>query len=129
MKAFFMEKKTAEEVASIYGYSVSTVYSITKKFRHDLKNKPNQDPFFAIPKKGRPFKENRDQIVSLIVSLRKKNLSVPDIKSIIDTQPNLDKISESTIDYILKKEGFSRLHRRSNDSKERKELPEKLQAQ
>ena len=54
-----------------------TVYSFTKKFRRDLQKYPKQDPFFLIPKKGRPFNENMDQITNLIVSLRKKNLSVP----------------------------------------------------
>jgi transposase len=129
MKSFFIEKKTAEEVASMYGYTVHTVYSFTKKFRRDLKKYPKQDPFFLLPKKGRPFNENRDQITNLIVSLRKKNLSVPDIKSIIDSQSNLGDISESTIDYILKKEGFSRLNRRDNHSRERKEIPKKLHPQ
>jgi hypothetical protein len=47
----------------------------------------------------------------------------------IDTHPRFDEISESYIDYLLKEEGFSRLPRRNNFSRERKELPEKLKAQ
>jgi len=129
IKAFFKEKMTAEEVASKFGYSVNTIYTMTKRFRKQLEECPNKDPFFIIPKKGRPFKKNKNQLDDLIVSLRKKNLSVPDIKSIIDTLSSFDEISESNIDYILKKEGFSRLPRRNNISRERKELPEKLKAQ
>jgi len=129
MKAFFKEKMTAEKIASKYGYSVSTVYTLTKTFRKQLKEYPNKDPFFIMPKKGRPFKKNKNQLDDLIVSLRKKNLSVPDIKSMIDTHPRFDEISESYIDYLLKEEGFSRLPRRNNFSRERKELPEKLKAQ
>ena len=129
MKAFFKEKMTAEKIASNYGYSVSTVYTLTKTFRKQLKESPNKDPFFIMPKKGRPFKKNKNQLDDLIVSLRKKNLSVPDIKSMIDTHPRFDEISESYIDYLLKEEGFSRLPRRNNFSRERKELPEKLKAQ
>ncbi len=129
MKAFFKEKMTAEKIASQYGYSVSTVYTLTKTFRKQLKEYPNKDPFFIMPKKGRPFKKNKNQLDDLIVSLRKKNLSVPDIKSMIDTHPRFDEISESYIDYLLKEEGFSRLPRRNNFSRERKELPEKLKAQ
>ena len=129
MKAFFKEKMTAEKIASNYGYSVSTVYTLTKTFRKQLKESPNKDPFFIMPKKGRPFKKNKNQLDDLIVSLRKKNLSVPDIKSMIDTHPIFDEISESYIDYLLKEEGFSRLPRRNNFSRERKELPEKLKAQ
>ena len=129
MKAFFKEKMTADEIALKYGYSVSTVYTLTKTFRKQLKEYPNKDPFFIMPKKGRPFKKNKNQLDDLIVSLRKKNLSVPDIKSMIDTHPRFDEISESYIDYLLKEEGFSRLPRRNNFSRERKELPEKLKAQ
>ena len=129
MKDFFKEKMTAEEVASKYGYSVSTIYTMTKIFRKQLEEHPNEDPFFIMPKKGRPFKKNKNQLDDLIVSLRKKNLSVPDIKSIIDTRHRFDNISESYIDYLLKEEGFSRLPRRDNYSRERKELPEKLKAQ
>ena len=129
MKAFFNEKKTAEEVASMYGYSISTVYTLTKTLRKQLEEYPDKDPFFIIPKKGRPFRKNKNQIDDLIISLRKKNLSVPDIKSIIDTHPIFDGISESYIDYLLKKEGFARLPRRDVFSRERKELPEKLKAQ
>ena len=129
MKAFFKEKMTAEKIVSKYGYSVSTVYTLTKTFRKQLKEYPNKDPFFIMPKKGRPFKKNKNQLDDLIVSLRKKNLSVPDIKSMIDTHPRFDEISESYIDYLLKEEGFSRLPRRNNFSRERKELPEKLKAQ
>jgi transposase len=129
MKAFFQKKMSAEKIASNYGYSVSTVYTLTKTFRKQLKEYPNKDPFFIMPKKGRPFKKNKNQLDDLIVSLRKKNLSVPDIKSMIDTHPRFDEISESYIDYLLKEEGFSRLPRRNNFSRERKELPEKLKAQ
>jgi transposase len=129
MKAFFQEKMSAEKIASNYGYSVSTVYTLTKTFRKQLKEYPNKDPFFIMPKKGRPFKKNKNQLDDLIVSLRKKNLSVPDIKSMIDTHPRFDEISESYIDYLLKEEGFSRLPRRNNFSRERKEFPEKLKAQ
>jgi len=83
IKAFFKEKMTAEEVASKFGYSVNTIYTMTKRFRKQIEEYPNEDPFFIIPKKGRPFKKNKNQLDDLIVSLRKKNLSVPDIKSII----------------------------------------------
>jgi transposase len=120
---------TAEEVASKYGYSISTVYTLTKTFRKQLEEYPDKDPFFVMPKKGRPFKTSKNQLDDLIISLRKKNLSVPDIKSIIDSQPIFDGISESYIDYLLKDEGFSRLPRRTVFSRERKDLPEKLKAE
>ena len=128
MKAFFADDMNAHDLAEKYNYSVTTIYTLTKKFRKDLKENPNIDPFFITPKKGRPFKKNSDNLIELIVALRKKNLSVPDIKTIIDTQPNFE-ASESYIDYILKQEGFARLPRRSIEQKQKLELPEKLKAE
>lgn len=46
IKAFLKEKMTAEEVALKFGYSVNTVYTMTKKFRRQLEEYPNKDPFF-----------------------------------------------------------------------------------
>jgi len=124
MRAFFKEKMTAEEVAIKFGYTVNTVYSLTKQFRKQLQKDPRKDPFFKEEKKGRPYKKERSGLKLLIVSLRKKNLSVPDIKAIIDTQPSLN-ASESYIDYVLKQEGFLRLPRRAQKDRGLKELPEK----
>ncbi|MCP4762920.1 MAG: helix-turn-helix domain-containing protein [archaeon] len=59
IKAFFKEKMTAEEVASKFGYSVSTIYTMTKNFRKQLEEYPDKDPFFIAPKKGRPFKKKQ----------------------------------------------------------------------
>ncbi len=128
MKAFFVENMSAKNVAKKYGYTISTVYTMTKTFKINLKENPEIDPFFIVPKKGRPFKKESDQLIELIIALRKKELSVPDIKAIIDTQPNFT-ASESYIDYILKQEGFSRLKRRTKKEKEHKELPPKLKAE
>ena len=128
MKAFYQDGMEAKDVAEKFGYTIHAVYTLTKKFRKDLEENPDVDPFFVTPKKGRPFKDNSSPLIDLIVSLRKKNLSVPEIKSIIDSVPGFD-ASESYIDYVLKKEGFSRLPRRSQEEREKRELPEKIRAE
>jgi len=124
MRSFFKEKMTADEVAKKFGYTVNTVYTLTKRFRKQLQKDPKRDPFFREEKKGRPYKKGQSALKLLIVSLRKKNLSVPDIKGIIDAQPSLN-ASESYIDYVLKQEGFLRLPRRAQKDRGIKELPEK----
>lgn len=125
LKDFYYYKIPAEKVAEKYQYSTMTVYSMARDFKKHLKENPDKDPFFLQPKKGRAYKKKSDSIISMIVSLRKKNLSVPDIKSILDTQPI--NVSESYIDYILKQEGFLRLPRRSKIDQGIKKLP-KLEA-
>ncbi len=64
IKAFFKEKMTAEEVASKFGYSVNTIYTMTKKFRKQLEECPNKDPFFIIPKKVARSKKTK---ISLLI--------------------------------------------------------------
>lgn len=121
LKDFYQNKLPAEKVAEKFGFSTMTVYSMARDLKKQLQQEPEKDPFFYQSKKGRAFKRKNDSIISLIVSLRKKNLSVPDIKSILDTQPFT--VSESYIDHVLKKEGFLRLPRRSKDEREKKEIP------
>ena len=86
LRAFYVEKYSGEEVAERFGYTLSSFYSLTRDFKkHLLQDEPAQ--FFFTPKViGRKPKAEADQINQLIVGLRKKYLSVPDIKAIIDAQ-------------------------------------------
>lgn len=116
LRAFFYEKLPAEEVALRYGYKLSALYSLTRDFRDFLKDTEKEDMFFIDKKLGRREKDIEGNITALIVNLRKKYLSVPDIKAIVDTRGH--KISERYIHNILQKEGFDRLPRRSKHDKE-----------
>ena len=118
LRAFFYEKKPVADVAKQFGYTVSTLYSLIRDFKARLKENKEDAIFFAENKVGRKPREDHDQLHALIVMLRKKYLSVGDIKSILDTQQH--SISEKQIYNILKADGFARLPRRNASQKDTK---------
>lgn len=112
LRAFFVDKLTAEEVAKQFGYTKSTVYSLTRDFQSSLKSDDNLSTHFFVPTTvGRKPAGDHEQVRTLIISLRKKYLSVPDIRSILNAQGQ--DFCERYIHQILKEEGFARLPRRS----------------
>src|SRR5687768_16637197 len=87
LRSFFIEKQPAEKIAARFNYKKSTVYSLTRDFKNQLKNNQiTPESFFHPIKLGRKPSENRDHIRDQVILLRKKYLSVPDIKSILDAQ-------------------------------------------
>jgi len=118
LRSFLHEKKSAAEVAEKFGYTVSTLYSLVRDFKERLKDNSAENFFFAQNKIGRKPREDHDELHTLIVMLRKKYLSVPDIKSILDTQKH--SVSEKQIYNILKADGFARLPRRNTPQKDMK---------
>ncbi|MBI5345704.1 MAG: transposase [Chlamydiae bacterium] len=116
LRAFFYEKKAANVVADKFDYTLSSFYSLIRDFKKFLKESDNPtNRFFVefLPGK-RPKKQ--DDIVELIILLRKKYLSVSDIKAILDSQKKI--VSETYIYKVLKREGFARLFRRSIETKQ-----------
>lgn len=116
LRSFFYERRPAEEVAERFGYKLSAFYSLTRDFRDFLKTPGEEDMFFLAKKAGRREKDSEGDITALIIILRKKYLSVPDIKAIADARGY--KISEKYIHNILRKEGFARLPRRSKQGRD-----------
>lgn len=116
LRAFFVEKQSAKKVAAQFDYQLSTVYSLTRDFKNQLKNKTMLPELFFHPATpGRKPSENHDKIREQIILLRKKYLSVSDIKAILDTQDG--RLSERHIYSILQEEGFARLPRRTKKRK------------
>ena len=116
LRSFFLEKKTAEEVAERFGYTLSSFYSLTRDFRDFIRNSGSrEDMFFMTRSPGRKEKDSQGTITGLIVSLRKKHLSVPEIKAITDSHGY--RVSERYIHHIVKKEGFVRLPRRATQDR------------
>ena len=115
LRAFFCEKKSAEEVAKQFGYTLASVYSLTTDFKRWIKSKNIAEYFFITHSSGRKSKPTTRGAYSLLVALRKRYLSVPDIKAILDSQGY--QLSEKYIYLVLKKEGFARLPRRNNQIK------------
>ena len=121
MRSFFCDGDTAETVAEKYRYKVSTVYTLARDFKVRLTEclKRSEDPFFQILKPGKKkSQEVDDELENAILSFRKKHLSIPDIKIILDGKGY--NVSESFIYTVCDKNGFVRLPKRSKS--ERREL-------
>ena len=116
LRSFYFEKCPGEEVAKRFGYTLSSFYSLTRDFKKTLlQGKPSQ--FFFTPRTiGRKPMVETDKISQLIVDLRKKYLSVSDIKAIVDAHGE-HTVSESHIYNVIKSEGFARLPRRNNSTR------------
>jgi len=127
LRAFYVGKCSGEEVAKRFGYTLSSFYSLTRDFKKNLlQDKPAQ--FFFTPKTtGRKPKAETGKINQLIVGLRNKYLSVPDIKAIVDAQGQ-HTVSEKHIYNVIKNEGFARLPRRNNSIREKAGTEFKIEA-
>jgi len=113
--AFYFENKNAKEVASFFGYTKNSFYSLARDFSNYFKKRNLEKRFFLESKSGPKAKPCEKDIHNLIIILRKKYLSVADIKAVLDSQ-NYD-VSETYIYKLIKKEGFARLPRRSRQVK------------
>ncbi len=114
LRAYFYEKLSARETAKRFGYTENSIYCFASTFKQ-LDKKQLEERFFAPSAIGRPTKEYGNNTDQLIIALRKKYLSVSDIKAILDTQKQ--SISETYIYKLINKEGFARLPRRSKSTK------------
>ena len=115
LRAFYVEEKTAEEISALFGYTVNTVYTLVRNFKHALDSDHPSGQFFISPRAGRKEKDPTGKLNSLIIALRKNYLSVPEIKSILDATEQ--QVSEKYVYNVLSKDGFARLPRRSRQTK------------
>ncbi|MDP8267298.1 MAG: transposase [Candidatus Tenebribacter davisii] len=110
LRSYFVDCKPAKEVAEVYNYSLSSFYSLIRDFEKHLKVSPDVDYFFQIKYPGKHKTDTDRELDELIIALRKKNFSIPDIKVILDAQGY--NVSESYCYRVLRGDGFSRLPRR-----------------
>lgn len=111
VRAFFMEDTPAREIAQRYGYTYRGFTSLVASFRAKLAKDPTGSFFFVENKAGRKVSSETDTARQIIINMRKKYYSVPDIKVTLDAM-NLA-VSEKNIYNIINQEGFSRLPRRT----------------
>lgn len=121
LRMYFIEKKTASEVAERFGYTYRGFTTIISNFRKEIKTKSFSELFFRERKRGRKTTKKVKMAKEIIIQLRKKYYSVEDIKALLDSKGYT--ISEKTIYNIISKEGFSRLPRRLKKDKRRLESP------
>ena len=126
LRAFYIEKCSGQEVAKRFGYTRTSFYSLTRDFKKNLlQDKPAQY-FFSSKATGRKPKDETGKTNQFIIDLRKKYLSVPDIKAILDVQGQ--KVSERYVYNVINKEGFARLPRRNNSIREKAGSALKIEA-
>ena len=115
LRAFYLERMPAAQVAQRFGYTLSSFYSLNRDFKQQLQqSEPSQGFFVSVPR-GRKPQDETGTIEHLIIELRKKYLSVPDIKAILDSLDH--QVSESYIYTVIAQSGFARLPRRSQQER------------
>ena len=116
LRAFYLEKQPAAAVAQRFGYTLSSFYALTRDLRKQLQQENPSGNYFIAVRPGPKPTFDGTQTQQLIIELRKKSLSVPDIKSILDALGY--QVSQRSIYTILEQAGFTRLPRRSRKGRD-----------
>ncbi|MBF0134242.1 MAG: transposase [Magnetococcales bacterium] len=124
LKAFYHEGLSADAAAAKFGFAPSFFKKMRYEFGKDLRE--GVYPFFLEKKPGPKERLTSDETVERIVSLRKQNYSINDIKVVLDAEGRT--ISLETIDKILKADGFAPLPKRTRQQRLAITLPKKFQA-
>ena len=110
LRAFFIDRVMVAEIASRFGYSTLTMYSLIRDFRRELGAGNPEKLFFSAAGRGRPARLGLSDCDEQIIELRKQYLSVSDIKIRLDSAEV--RVSESYIWKVVSRAGFGRLPRR-----------------
>lgn len=110
LRAFFVDKSPSQDVAERFGYSSGSFRILCHHFRKDLDRE-----FFLPPAKGPQAAPKRDGVRELVLTLRKKNLSVYDIEKALKNEGH--QLSAPSISILLREAGFARLPRRHDDER------------
>jgi len=111
-RAYFVERRPSLEVARDFGYSPASFRVLCHQFRREP-DKYNR--FFRTVQHGPRFAPVRDRVRELVVALRKRNLSVYDIRSELAQAGHT--ISINALAVLLREEGFARLPRRLDEER------------
>ena len=111
LRMYYVEMIPGKEVALRFGYTYRAFTSLVSSFREKLSRDTSGSLFFVESSPGRKKSPETLGAKSVIVDMRKKYYSVPDIKVTLDGLGH--SISEKNIYNIISAEGFSRLPRRT----------------
>ena len=111
LRMYYVEDIPAHEVADRFGYTYRAFTSLVSSFREKLRGNPSGTLFFVENTPGRKISSETLGAKSVIIDMRKKYYSVPDIKVTLDGLGHC--LSEKNIYNIIVAEGFSRLPRRT----------------
>jgi len=108
---YYVNGNPAHEVADRFGYTYRAFTSLVSSFREKLVENLSDSIFFVEHTPGRKISSETLGSKSVIIDMRKKYYSVPDIKVALDGLGQ--SVSEKNIYNIIAAEGFSRLPRRT----------------
>ena len=111
LRMYFVEGLSANMVAEQFGYTYRAFTSLVSSFREKVSRDQSGDLFFKESSPGRKISKETSGAKAVIVDMRKKYYSVPDIKVALDGLGH--SLSEKNIYNIVAAEGFSRLPRRT----------------
>jgi hypothetical protein len=119
LRAYFVEKAPSQEVARRFGYTPGAFRVLCHQFRHD----PARRAVFFPPSTPGPHSApKRDRVRNLAVAMRKRNLSVYDIRRELADAGHT--ISINALSVLLREEGFARLPRRLDEERPQALRPE-----
>jgi hypothetical protein len=119
LRAYFVEGLPAAEVARRFAYSAGAFRVLCHEFRHD---RSKRLAFFQTPQHGPRGAPARDRVRELVVTMRKRNLSVYDIQRELASAGHT--LSINTLTLLLREEGFARLPRRLEEERPPSVKPE-----
>lgn len=118
MRALFVDRLKAKEVADKFGYSIHTIHAIKRDFVKAINNQQiDSTSFFITHPPGRHKDTDKAEAKERIIQLRKQNYSVLDIKSVLHAEGY--EVSHDYIHSVLTEEGFARLLRRTQIGRKR----------
>ncbi|MBV8232268.1 MAG: hypothetical protein JO329_19980, partial [Planctomycetaceae bacterium] len=119
LRAYFVEKVPSHEVAHRFGYTPGAFRVLCHVFRHDPAKRA---VFFPPSTPGPHTAPKRDRVRNLAVAMRKRNLSVYDIRRELADAGHT--ISINALSVLLREEGFARLPRRLDEERPQTLRPE-----
>jgi hypothetical protein len=119
LRAYFVEGLPSHQVARRFGYTPGSFRVLCHQFRHDPARRA---AFFPLAGQGPHPAPARDRVRDLVVAMRKRNLSVYDIRRELAAAGH--DISINALATLLREEGFARLPRRLDEERPQATRPE-----
>lgn len=111
LRAYTVERLPSAEAARRFGYQPGSFRILCWRFRKHMDRK-----FFRDVSRGPKSQPRKDAARQRIITLRKRNLSVYDIRDILH-RSGPHPLSVTAVQEILREEGFSRLPRRADEER------------
>src|SRR5262245_16254783 len=119
LRAYYVERLPSHEAARRFGYTPGSFRVLCHQCRHDPAKRA---AFFPAAGQGPHATPVRDRARDLAVAMRKRNLSVYDIRRELAAAGH--DISINALSILLREEGFARLPRRLDEERPQATRPE-----